>query len=503
MANFDEKLNDNQADIFSSDTEDFATNELDDEDLQEIEEKKSQSDNGGKPQKKPLDKKSKIILAIIAVAILAGGILGTLNAIGSKKDADTTQQQGANSGDKPDVVNNGNQNPDGTSNGQTGQNGENTFNVTNPNGATGPLASVTSVPCDTANPNNPSNMNNPSCANVNANGQPIQADANGQPIAQTQTTVADTSGQPVPQQEYNGGYQQSYSHPVARSPKAEKPLPIKPEDFQRREIKKPVSSGLNSYTANKQNRNENGNENTAAPTTNGVQGQSQQQADAINSASKIRPTNVVQKADNVNTFVLPTGSYIPLSMTTTLNSDNPSFFMGIVSQNVYSHNGMHKLLIPMGSKIIGNYAALRNNNDTRLFMFVEKIILPDNRTIAFANENIVDLKGEIGTKGKLNGKFWQRLGKTTLALSFSAADLLLDYRRTKAATKAADKGQNLSSSTWEQVISSPTSTARDIMQTASEAWNSSKNRIKVPIGSRLNVMVSNDIVLPEYQRVRN
>ena len=254
------------------------------------------------------------------------------------------------------------------------------------------------------------------------------------------------------------------------------------------------SGNKNSNTTN------NNNNNNAAVTTNGTQGQTQEQADAINnSQNRIRPTNNIKKADNKTTFLLQTGSYIPLAMTTTLNSDNPSFFMGIVRENVYTQNGQHRLLIPMGSKVIGNYKALSSNTATRMFMFVEKIILPNQEVIAFSNENVVDLQGEIGTRGKLNSRFWQRLGNTTLALTFSAADLALDFRRAKAATKAAENNSNISSSTWEEVLGSPTQTVKGLTKELNEAWTMPKNKIKVPIGFRLNVMLANDIVLQEYK----
>ena len=152
----------------------------------------------------------------------------------------------------------------------------------------------------------------------------------------------------------------------------------------------------------------------------------------------------------------------------------------------------------MGSKLIGNYMALKNNNDTRVFMIVEKIILPNNKVIMFDNANIVDIRGEIGARGKLNTKFLQRLGKTLLAVSFSVADLVLDYRKAKTIAENSDR---VSQATWEDLINDPVGSARDTMDVIDKSWNSVKNRIKIPIGTRLNVLTGNEIVLEEY-RVR-
>lgn len=371
------------------------------------------------------------------------------------------------------------------------------------------------IPCDVNNLNNPANQNNPEChklgigtpapgtdpntiqGTLNDPNNPNSFNNNNPNGTATNTSGTVTNGEYVePVQNYN---QPVVASQPVRTPKREKQLPTPPAQYQAKQIAKPNSAlGNSSQSDNNQNRNNNNNQ---ALTTNGVQGQTQQQADAINNTQqRVRPTNEAKKADNINTFLMQSGTYIPLAMTTTLNSDNPSFFMGIVRENVYTQNGMHKLLIPKGSRVIGNYQALSSNTATRMFMFVEKIILPNQEVIAFSNVNVVDLKGEIGTKGHLNGKFWQRLGGTTLALTFSAADLAFEYRKLKTAEKIVDKdAATAQPQSWEGLIGTPSTKVKEIITTLSDAWKAPKNRIKVPIGYRLNVLVLDELVLPEYK----
>ena len=108
----------------------------------------------------------------------------------------------------------------------------------------------------------------------------------------------------------------------------------------------------------------------------------------------------------------------------------------------------------------------------------------------------MDLKGEIGERGQLNRKILQRLGKTLLALSFSVADVALQYRKAKVAARNADK---LSRVRWEDLIDDPVDSVKDTMETVDKSWNSVKNRIKIPVGTRLNVLTGNEIVLEEYR----
>ena len=468
-------------DVTSEDTEDIDLFEEDDDigDLSDFEdeEEESKSNFFGKSknansEKKPLNKKNLMVLLGGIGIILILGLLAIPGMI--KKSADKNKTPDTEITTGPVYTGDANQTNDTAGTALDVGNGTNgTINV--------------NEPCDTLNPNNPSNINNPNCANV----LPQNQTQNGSGVTAQQ--FSNTSGQ------------QQATAPVYSNPvRQEIPEPVRPEPYQPRNIQKPSSGSLNSLTggntANNRGYNQGGStagiENNigtgtqATQTNNGGAGgttRNQQQ-------TRTRPQPV---ANGVNTFSLQQGSYIPIAISTQINSDNPSYFMAIVSENVYSKDGRHKVLIPMGSKLIGNYAALKNNNDTRVFMMVEKIILPTNKVIMFDNANIIDLKGEIGARGQLNTKFLQRFGKTLLAVSFSVADLALDYRKAKT---IANNSNRVSQATWEDLINDPVSSVKDTMDTIDKSWNSVKNRIKIPIGTRLNVLTGNEIVLEEYKR---
>lgn len=470
-------------DVTSEDTEDIDLFEEDDDigDLSDFEdeEEESKSNFFGKSknansEKKPLNKKNLMVLLGGIGIILILGLLAIPGMI--KKSADKNKTPDTEITTEPVYTGDANQTNDTAGTALDVGNGTNeTINV--------------NEPCDTLNPNNPSNINNPNCANV----LPQNQTQNGSGVTAQQ--FSNTSGQ------------QQATAPVYSNPvRQEIPEPVRPEPYQPRNIQKPSSGSLNSLTggntANNRGYNQGGStagiENNigtgtqATQTNNGGAGgttRNQQQT-----RTRTRPQPV---ANGVNTFSLQQGSYIPIAISTQINSDNPSYFMAIVSENVYSKDGRHKVLIPMGSKLIGNYAALKNNNDTRVFMMVEKIILPTNKVIMFDNANIIDLKGEIGARGQLNTKFLQRFGKTLLAVSFSVADLALDYRKAKT---IANNSNRVSQATWEDLINDPVSSVKDTMDTIDKSWNSVKNRIKIPIGTRLNVLTGNEIVLEEYKR---
>ena len=477
-------------DVMADDTEDIDLFEEDDDigDLSDFEGEEEQSkskflfgkNKNANSEKKPLDKKNLIILLGGVGIVLILGLLAIPGMI--KKSAEKNKTADVQTTTEPVYTGTPEQANNTTGTGLDIGNVQNdTINV--------------NEPCDTLNPNNPSNINNPNCANMAIN--------------QAQNQMQNLPGVAGQQFSNGTGQQQSapaqvYSNPVRQ----ELPEPVRPEPYQPRNIQKPSSGSLNSLTGGNSSNNRGytqgggngsgvtinstGTGQTTIQANNGTAGGttgSQQQT-----RTRPRPQPV---ADGVNTFSLQQGSYIPIAVTTQINSDNPSYFMAIVSENVYSKDGRHKVLIPMGSKLIGNYAALKNNNDTRVFMMIEKIILPTNKVIMFENANIIDLKGEIVARGQLNTKFLQRFGKTLLAVSFSVADLILDYRKART---IANNSNRVSQATWEDLINDPVGSVKDTMETIDKSWNSVKNRIKIPVGTRLNVLTGNEIVLEEYKR---
>ena len=473
-------------DVTADDTEDIDLFEEDDDigdlsDFEDEEESKSKfffgKNKNANSEKKPLDKKNLLILLGGVGIVLILGLLAIPGMI--KKSADKNKTPDVQTTTGP--VYTGDQ--DQTNN--TAGTGLDVGNVQN-----GTIN--VNEPCDTLNPNNPSNINNPNCANMAMN--------------QVQNQMQNLPGVAGQQFSNGTGQQQSapaqvYSNPVRQ----ELPEPVRPEPYQPRNIQKPSSGPLNSLTGRNSSNNGGYTQGSGSGVTinSAGTGQGTIQANTGTAGStgnqqqtrtRTRPQPV---ANGVSTFSLQQGSYIPIAVTTQINSDNPSYFMAIVSENVYSKDGKHKVLIPMGSKLIGNYAALKNNNDTRVFMMIEKIILPTNKVIMFDNANIIDLKGEIGARGQLNTKFLQRFGKTLLAVSFSVADLILDYRKAKT---IANNSNRVSQATWEDLINDPVSSVKDTNDTIDKSWNSVKNRIKIPVGTRLNVLTGNEIVLEEYKR---
>ena len=106
------------------------------------------------------------------------------------------------------------------------------------------------------------------------------------------------------------------------------------------------------------------------------------------------------------------GSFIHAIMESATNSDLPGFLRAIVSEPVYSEDGKN-VLIPRGSRLIGEYKSGMLQGQSRIFIVWSRVITPtysiqigstgtDNLGVAGIGADVIDRH------------FWQRFGMASL-----------------------------------------------------------------------------------------
>jgi type IV secretion system protein VirB10 len=110
--------------------------------------------------------------------------------------------------------------------------------------------------------------------------------------------------------------------------------------------------------------------------------------------------------------MIPQGAIIGAVMETALNSDLPGFARALVQRDVLSFDGS-AVLIPAGSRVIGQYKSGVAQGASRVFILWTRVIRPDGVSIAIASPAVDDL-GRGGVTGKVNRHFLQRFGGAIL-----------------------------------------------------------------------------------------
>jgi len=91
---------------------------------------------------------------------------------------------------------------------------------------------------------------------------------------------------------------------------------------------------------------------------------------------------------------------IPAALITGLRSDLPGFVTAQVTQNVYDSPTGRILLIPQGSRLIGDYDADVSLGQSRVLLAWSRLILPDGRSIVLERQPATDPRGFAGLQDR-------------------------------------------------------------------------------------------------------
>jgi type IV secretion system protein VirB10 len=116
--------------------------------------------------------------------------------------------------------------------------------------------------------------------------------------------------------------------------------------------------------------------------------------------------------------VIPQGFVIPAVLETAIDSDLPGSVRAVVSRDVRGFDGA-QVLIPRGSKLIGQYRSAAAVGQTRAFVVWSRIITPQGVSIDVGSP-ATDQLGRGGLAGSADTHFFQRFGASILLSVISA-----------------------------------------------------------------------------------
>ncbi|MBV9841257.1 MAG: TrbI/VirB10 family protein [Sphingomonadaceae bacterium] len=151
-------------------------------------------------------------------------------------------------------------------------------------------------------------------------------------------------------------------------------------------------------------------------------------------------TSVATHLSNTS-LIAPQGTIIPAILETGLNSDTPGYVRAVVTRDVRGFDGS-TVLIPRGSKLIGEYKSGLAQGVSRAFVIWSRVLTPEGISVDIGSP-AVDNQGQGGVAGETNSHFLRRFGGAIL-LSVLSAGL-------EAASNSA-----LSNGNSSVIVSSPT-----------------------------------------------
>ncbi|MEG8033547.1 TrbI/VirB10 family protein [Sphingomonas aurantiaca] len=179
---------------------------------------------------------------------------------------------------------------------------------------------------------------------------------------------------------------------------------------------------------------------------------------------------------------VPQGTLISAVLETAFDSTSPGFARALVQKDVRGFDGT-QILIPRGSRLIGEYGADTARGQARAVILWARLIRPDGVTIAIGSP-AADTVGRGGVKADVNSHFLER---------FSGAIL----------QSALDVGVNLAArSSRSPVIVALPGTTSAVSNAATARTTDITPTLRVPAGRSVSVFVARDLDFTSAGAVR-
>ena len=187
-----------------------------------------------------------------------------------------------------------------------------------------------------------------------------------------------------------------------------------------------------------------------------------------------------------------TGSVLPATLITGINSDLPGKIIAQVSQNVYDSPTGRFMLVQQGTKIFGTYESGVVYGQERVLVSWNRLIFPDGKTIDIGSMNGTDQAGYSGMNDLVNNHYL-RLFTSSFLLSVISAGI------TYSQDKYTSNNENGTTASSAMAQSFGNQMGNTTIQMIQKNMNISPT-LEIRPGFKINVMVTKDIIFTKpYQ----
>jgi len=189
-------------------------------------------------------------------------------------------------------------------------------------------------------------------------------------------------------------------------------------------------------------------------------------------------------------YELKAGSILPATLITGINSDLPGQIVAQLRENVYDTVTGNHLLIPQGTRLVGEYDSKIAFGQERVLVVWTRLIMPNGDSVTLEGMPGTDLSGYAGVTGKVNDHYGKLVTGVVLGSVIGAG------------AQVAVGGQgapNVPPSFGQLAVSGA---AQNINQSAQQHTNKVLNlqpTIEVSPGDKINVFVTKDMILKPFE----
>ena len=169
-------------------------------------------------------------------------------------------------------------------------------------------------------------------------------------------------------------------------------------------------------------------------------------------ASNQRTVSVERLMAPASANIVQAGSVIPAALMTGIRSDLPGQITAQVTANVYDSPTGRILLIPQGSRLIGEYDSDIAAGQTRVLLAWDRLIMPDGRSIVLERQPGTDGAGFAGLQDRVN-QHWGSLLRAAAVSTLLGMGAELGADSEDDLTRALRRGsQDTINQTGQQIV---------------------------------------------------
>lgn len=194
----------------------------------------------------------------------------------------------------------------------------------------------------------------------------------------------------------------------------------------------------------------------------------------------------------VSVYQIQAGTIIQATMITGVETSLAGTIVAQTRQDLYDTVTGKHLLIPKGSKLLGEYDSRVNYGQRRIAMWYTRIVLPNGTSILLGKPAGADLLGQSGVEGNVDNHWARIIGAATISTLLSVGTSVWANQSVNAANNQSTVKQNIGAGAaqgFSNIGQDLTSKATGMAPT-----------ITIAPGYQFTVTVKKDMVLAPYKK---
>lgn len=172
----------------------------------------------------------------------------------------------------------------------------------------------------------------------------------------------------------------------------------------------------------------------------------------LNAAADRRTVTPDRVTPPASPFVLQAGAVIPAALITGIRSDLPGQITAQVTEPIYDSPTGRIMLVPQGTRIIGQYDNNVQFGQRRVLLVWNRLILPNGRSIVLERQPGADTQGYAGLEDGVDYHWWDLAKAAGLSTLLSVGSELAVDDQDRLLRAIRNGGQDTINDTGQQIV---------------------------------------------------